>query len=84
VGEPPLALQGDAAHWDHRRDDDHYAQPGALFRLMGPQERERLFANTARSMGDAGREVKERHVANCARADAAYGAGVARALGLQA
>jgi len=22
--EPPLALEGDAAHWDHRVDDDHW------------------------------------------------------------
>jgi catalase len=33
-------------------------------------------------MGDARLEVKHRHIANCARADAAYGAGVAAALGL--
>ena len=33
-------------------------------------------------MGDAARSIKERHVANCTRADPAYGAGVAAALGL--
>jgi len=34
-------------------------------------------------MGDARLHVKERHVANCAKADPAYGAGIARALGLE-
>ena len=34
-------------------------------------------------MGDARRHIKECHVANCLRADPAYGAGVARALGLE-
>jgi catalase len=34
-------------------------------------------------MGDAGLHIKERHVANCNRADPAYGAGVAKALGLK-
>ena len=34
-------------------------------------------------MGDARLEVKQRHVANCAKADPAYGAGVAKALGLE-
>ena len=34
-------------------------------------------------MGDARRHIKERHVANCLRADPAYGKGVARALGLE-
>lgn len=82
AGEPPLALEGNAAHHDHRLDEDHFAQPGALFRLMSPAERERLFANTARSMGDASIEVKQRHIAHCTRADAGYGHGVARALGL--
>jgi catalase len=33
-------------------------------------------------MGDARQHIKERHAANCHRADPAYGAGVARALGL--
>jgi catalase len=42
-----------------------------------------LFENTARAMGDASLHVKQRHVANCKRADPAYGAGVAKALGLK-
>jgi len=80
--EPPLALEGDAAHWDHRVDEDHYEQPGDLFRLMSSEQQQLMFDNTARAMGDAREEVKRRHIENCARADPAYGAGVARALGL--
>jgi len=80
--EPPLPLEGDARHWDHRLDDDHWEQPGNLFRLMTPQQREVLFANTARSMRGTSPEIQRRHVANCSKADPAYGAGVARALGL--
>jgi catalase len=49
---------------------------------MTPAQQQALFDNTARAMGDARQHVKERHVANCRRADPAYGAGVARALGL--
>jgi catalase len=80
--EPPLPLEGDATNWDHRVDDDHYEQPGKLFRLLTPEKQQLLFENTARGMGDAPLEVKQRHVANCTKADPAYGAGVARALGL--
>ena len=80
--EPPLPLEGDAAHWDHRVDEDHYEQPGNLFRLMTPRQQQALFENTARAMGDARTEVKLRHVENCSKADPAYGAGVAAALGL--
>lgn len=80
--EPPLELDGAAAHWDHRVDDDHYEQPGNLFQLMSPVQRQLLFENTARAMGDAREEVKRRHIENCRRAHPAYGAGVATALGL--
>ncbi|WP_304502400.1 catalase [Bordetella sp. BOR01] len=80
--EPPLALEGAADHWDHRVDEDHYEQPGNLFRLMTPAQQQLLFDNTARAMGDARDEVKQRHIANCTKADPAYGAGVAKALGL--
>jgi catalase len=33
-------------------------------------------------MGDAPKEVKVRHIGNCLKADSAYGAGVAKALGI--
>jgi catalase len=49
---------------------------------MSPAQREALFGNTARAMGDAPREVKLRHVGNCYKADPAYGEGVAKALGI--
>jgi len=81
--EPPLKLHGDADFWDFRADDaDYYQQPGDLFRLMTPAQQQVLFENTARAMGDAPVFIKQRHVDNCAKADPAYGAGVAKALGL--
>jgi catalase len=81
--EPPLPIEGDATYWDHRVADDHYEQPGILFRKMSHEQQRLLFDNTARAMGDARIDVKRRHVANCAKADRAYGAGVAAALGLE-
>jgi catalase len=81
--EPPLAINGAADHWNFREDDDdYYSQPRALFRLMTPDEQQRLFDNTARAMGDAPEEIKRRHIAHCTQCDPAYGAGVAKALGL--
>ncbi|RTZ99282.1 MAG: catalase [Deltaproteobacteria bacterium] len=80
--EPALRLDGDADHWDSRKDDDDYTQPGLLFRLMRPEQKEVLFANTARAMGDAPVEIKRRHIGNCQKADTAYGKGVADALGI--
>jgi len=81
--EPPLSLEGSADHWSHREDDDdYYSQPGALFRLMTPEQQKVLFENTARAMGDAPKKIKIRHIGNCLKADPAYGNGVASALGI--
>ena len=82
--EPPLLVEGAADHWNHREDSDYYSQPGALFRLMTPVQRQALFENTARSVGGAPKEIQLRHIANCLKADPAYGKGVADALGISA
>jgi len=78
--EPPLALDGAAARWDHRADDDYYSQPRALFRLMDEQQRQALFDNTARSLAGVPLHIQQRHIENCNKADEAYGAGVSAAL----
>jgi catalase len=80
--EPPLSIEGVADHWNHREDGDYFSQPGALFRLMTPVQQQVLFENTARSVGGAPVEIQKRHIENCTKADPAYGAGVAKALGL--
>jgi len=83
--EPPLALNGAADRWNYREDDDdYYAQPRALFRLMRPDQQQVLFDNTARSLGGAAKAIQLRHIANCLKADPAYGQGVAKALGIAA
>jgi catalase len=80
--EPPLNLDGAADHWNHRADDDYYSQPGKLFRLMTSEQQGALFGNTARSIADAPKEIKIRHIGNCLKADPAYGKGVADAMGI--
>ncbi|SFM34366.1 catalase [Nitrosomonas nitrosa] len=80
--EPLLDLNGAADHWDHREDTDYYSQPGALFRLMTLSQQKALFENTARSIGGIPREIQIRHIANCLKADSAYGKGIAEALGI--
>ena len=82
--EPPLSIEGTADHWNHREDEDYYSQPGDLFRLMSDEQKQVLFENTARSIGGARMEIQKLHIQNCTLADAEYGAGVARALGVTA
>ncbi len=80
--EPPLAVEGDMDHFNHREDDDYYSQPGKLFRLMTHEQKQVLFENTARAMGDAPEKIKIRHACNCFKADPEYGKGIAASLNI--
>src|SRR5690625_3351732 len=83
VKEPALKLEGDAAHWDFREDDDnYYEQPGKLFNVLSDEEKERLFQNTAEDFAQVEEHIKIRHIVNCYKADPAYGEGVAKAAGI--
>lgn len=83
IKEPMLEVSGGAYNYDEREyDSDYYTQPGLLFRIMSPEDQQVLFENTARAMGDSELFIKQRHVRNCSKADPAYGAGVAEALGI--
>ncbi|MCT9812099.1 catalase [Acidovorax sp. Be4] len=79
--EPPLALNGAAARWNYREDDDDYfTQPGDLFRLLTPDAQQRLFDNTARNINGVSEHIVKKHIDHCTQADPAYGAGVAKAI----
>lgn len=79
--EPMLDIDGGASRWE--MDDDNFTQPRMLFQLMSKEQQQVLFENTARAMGDAPEMIKQRHIDNCTKADPAYGAGVAKALGMR-
>ena len=82
--ESPMPLSGDAAdRYDHREGNDDYRQPGDLFRLMSRESQQRLFANTARAMAGVPEEIIRRWIAHCAKADPAYGAGIAEQTGVK-
>ena len=80
--EPPLEVAGAVDRWSQQEDDDHFTQPGLLFRCMSVPQQQALFENTTRALGDAPQEVKQRHIRHCFQADPAYGKGVAKALGI--
>lgn len=78
--DPAQAVGATADRFDFRADDDnYYQQPGALFRLMTGDQQQVLFDNTARAIKGARAETVEKHIANCAKADPAYGDGVRKA-----
>ena len=80
---PKTEIAGDGDNYNFREDDDdYYSQPRKRFQAMTAEQKSRLFANTARAMGDSPEFVKRRHIDNCSKADLEYGKGVAKAMGL--
>ncbi len=79
--EPALALEGAADRYDHRTDSDYYSQAGALFRLMSDEQRALLISNIAGAMQGVTQDVQLRQLEHFSKADAAYGRGIAKALG---
>ncbi len=82
VLEPPLRLQGDAARYDDRKDNDDFDQPRTLFELMGAEQQARLYSNIAAAMQGVPDVIVERQLALFSRVHSDYGTGVRRALGL--
>ena len=80
--EPAFGIGSTGDRFNFREDDDnYYSQPGVLFReKMKPAQQQVLFENTARAISGASKETIERHIANCTKADPAYGAGVRAAI----
>jgi catalase len=78
--EPPLPLHGPADRYDHRAGNDDYTQAGDLFRLMKPDQRQRLCRNIAEAMAGVPQQIVARQLEHFDRADPAYGQGVRAAL----
>jgi len=82
--EPPLKSMGDVFNYDEREyDSDYFTQPGNRFRTMSVEQKERLFANTARSMEGVPEFIKQKHIKHCFMADPEYGKGIATALNME-
>ena len=75
--EPPLKISGDADRYDHRDRNDDYSQAGALFRLMDGDQQARLMDSLAGAMQGVPDEIIARQIEHFAKADPAYGQGVA-------
>ncbi len=79
----PFAVTGeaDSVAYDH---NDHYTQPGDLYRLMSDDEKTRLVANIVAAMSPVERvEIKLRQIEHWRKADQELGQRIAEGLGLQ-
>ncbi|QNL51328.1 catalase [Olivibacter sp. SDN3] len=87
--EPAWNLENDIADWYNRNapgEDDHYTQPGDLFRLMTPEAKKNTISNIVGAMsgidGPKKDEIINRQLCHWFRADVQLGMGVAQGLGL--
>ena len=80
--QTPFEVTGQAAQvaYDH---DDHYTQPGDLYRLMSEEERARLVDNIVGAMKPVEHdEIKIRQIEHWSKADPELGQRLAAGLGL--
>ena len=78
--EPALPLDGPAARYDHRADNDDYTQAGNLYRMFDDAQRDRLAAAIADAMQGVPAEIIERQLKHFDAADPDYGQRVRKAL----
>ena len=82
VSEPPLRLFGDAARWDAHKGNDDFKQAGDLYRLLSPEERERLTSNIAGAMRGVDKAILGPNIEHFKKCDPEYGRKVAEKAGL--
>lgn len=87
--EPGMELDAPYADWYDRNapgEDDHYTQPGNLFRLLTPEEKKKTINNIVAAMsgieGPKKAEIVNRQLCHWFRADISLGMGVAQGLGV--
>ncbi len=87
--EPPMQLDSNIADWFDRNenDDDHYTQPGDLYRkVMSEADKNNLVNNIVGSMsgitGPKKDEIINRQLCHFFRMDPQFGSAMAKALGV--
>lgn len=87
--EPVWALESNVAAWYDRNaegENDHYTQPGNLFRLLVPEQQQNLISNVVGAMsgieGPKRMEIINRQLCHWFRADPKLGMGIAQGLGV--
>lgn len=76
--------KGTFSRWTYqpRSADEDFVQAGDLYRIMSEDQKSKLVASIAGSLGQARKDIQERQVAHFYKADHDYGTRVAKAIGL--
>ena len=88
--EPPLELQSKIADWYDRNsegENDHFTQPGKLFRLMTPEQQQNTISNIVGAMsgitGPRKHNIINLQLSHWYRVDGRLGTGIADGLGVE-
>ncbi|MFC7394123.1 catalase [Scopulibacillus cellulosilyticus] len=81
AAQAPLPVSGIAESVPYDKND-HYTQPGDLYRLMSEEERGRLVDNIVNAMRPVKKEIQLRQIEHFRKADPEYGQRVAEGLGI--
>jgi catalase len=79
-GDAGWQVEGVAGRYDTRATDDHFTQPGNLFRLLTDEGKRNLVENIAGSLGTTDAATQDRQIGHFLKADPAYGEGVVKAI----
>lgn len=87
--KPPKIHDAEAEWFDRNdpkhNDDDHYSQPGELYRIMDEEAKKDLIENTVDAMsqisGDKKEEITQRQLTHWYKADTELGEKIAKGLG---
>jgi len=83
VKNAPLDVTGVAGKYRYQHPNSDFEQPGNLYRLMTPAEKQRLVSSIAGHMSRVTRkDIKERACINFYKADPDYGTRIAKGVGL--
>ncbi|MFB5650634.1 catalase [Leptospira wolffii] len=80
--EPPLRISGDANRYDSHTDNDDFTQAGDLYRLMSPEERERLTSTIASTMKTIPKALAVANIGHFYKCAPEYGTKIAEKLGI--
>ncbi|TGK14442.1 catalase [Leptospira stimsonii] len=81
--EPPLRISGDADRFDAHSANDDYTQAGDLYRILKPEERDRLTSTIASTMKGLPKGLLVANVKHFYLCDPEYGTKLAEKVGLE-
>jgi catalase len=77
VAEPALKISGDADRYNSHKDNDDYSQAGDLYRMLKPEEQDRMTSIIASTMKGIPQSLVDANVEHFKKCDPEYGKKIA-------